>query len=286
MRCGLPCEREWDVHVGAVRISCRSAVLSQVSTAPADITTKLPAPPEVGVDGGWALFLDVDGTLLDFAYDPDSVQVDTRLREDLGTLRVRLGGALALLSGRPLSQLDDLFDWTGYVAAGLHGAELRMPDGRKCITGDSKRFGQVRARAAGLVAEAPGVMLEDKRLALALHYRHAPEARDAAERIAKALLKDAGDLYAVQRGDHVVELKPAGVDKGRALAALMGDAPFRGRKPWMLGDDLTDEDAFRHVNASGGISVVVGTRRPSTARYALANPAAVRAWLHGLASTE
>jgi trehalose 6-phosphate phosphatase len=97
------------------------------------------------------------------------------------------------------------------------------------------------------------------------------------------LLREAGDGYAIQRGDHVIELKPAGVDKGRALAALMHDAPFRGRTPWMLGDDLTDEDAFRHANANGGISVIVGSRRPTEAHYALDDPAAVRAWLHALA---
>lgn len=255
---------------------------THVSMTGADIAARLPAPPEVGANAGWALFLDVDGTLLDFAHHPDRVQVDARLREDLGELHARLGGALALLSGRPLSQLDDLFDWNHRVAAGLHGAELRTPDGRERITGDSKLFAQVRARAADLVAASRGVLLEDKRLALALHYRHAPTARDAAERIARMLLQDAGEHYALQRGDHVFELKPAGVDKGRALASLMADAPFRGRRPWMLGDDLTDEDAFRHVNAGNGISVVVGARRPTAARYALDNPAAVRAWLHGL----
>lgn len=243
----------------------------------------LPAPPETGADLGWALFLDVDGTLLDIACHPDDVRVDPRLHDDLARLHANLGGALALLSGRTLSQLDTLFDWNHRVAAGLHGAELRTPDGSERITGDAAAFTQVRSHAARLVAATQGVILEDKRLALALHYRHAPAARDAAERIAQALLQDAGDHYALQRGDHVFEVKPAGVDKGRALAALMRNAPFCGRTPWMLGDDLTDEDAFRHVNASGGISVIVGSRRPTEARYALDDPAAVRAWVHALA---
>ena len=256
---------------------------AEVSTVSADIATDLPAPPETGADTGWALFLDVDGTLLDIACHPDDVHVDPRLHDDLARLHANLGGALALLSGRTLSQLDALFDWNHRVAAGLHGAELRMPDGSERITGDAAAFTQVRSHAAHLVAATQDVMLEDKRLALALHYRHAPAARDAAERIAQTLLHDVGDHYALQRGDHVFELKPAGVDKGRALAALMRDAPFRGRTPWMLGDDLTDEDAFRHVNANGGISVIVGARRPTDARYALEDPAAVRAWLHALA---
>lgn len=257
---------------------------THVSITGPDIAADWPAPPETGADSGWALFLDVDGTLLDLACHPDDVHVDPHLHDALGRLHDRLDGALALLSGRTLSQLDALFDWNRRVAAGLHGAELRMPDGRERIIGDAAAFTQVRSRAAALVTAAQGVTLEDKRLALALHYRRAPHAREAAERIAQALLHDAGDHYALQRGDHVFELKPAGADKGRALAALMRDAPFHGRTPWMLGDDLTDEDAFRHVNASGGISVIVGARRPTEARYALDDPAAVRAWLHALAT--
>ena len=243
----------------------------EVSTVSADIATRLCAPPDPGADSGWALFLDVDGTLLDIACRPDDVHVDPRLHTDLGRLRASLDGAVALLSGRTLSQLDALFDWNHHAAAGLHGAELRTPDGRERITGDGRLFSQVRARAHELVGATQDVMLEDKRLALALHYRHAPHAREA------------GDRYALQRGDHVFELKPAGVDKGRALAELMRVTPFRGRTPWMLGDDLTDEDAFRRVNAHGGVSVIVGSRHPTLARHALADPAAVRAWLSALA---
>ena len=257
-----------------------------MATVSADIATDLPAPPATGADTGWALFLDVDGTLLDIACHPDDVHVDPRLHDDLHWLRDRLGGAVALLSGRALSQVDALFDWNHHVAAGLHGAELRGPDGEARITGDAAVFARIRAHATDLVAATEGVMLEDKRLALALHCRHAPASCDAAEHIARTLLREAGDDYVLQRGDHVFELKPAGVDKGRALADLMRAAPFRGRTPWMLGDDLTDEDAFRHVNANGGVSVVVGARRPTEARYALGDPAAVRAWLHALAERE
>lgn len=256
---------------------------AEVSAVSADIARDLPAPPETGADTGWALFLDIDGTLLDIARRPDDVRVDTRLHDDLCRLHDRLDGALALLSGRRLSQLDALFDWNHRAAAGVHGAELRMPDGSERLTGGAAAFAAVRAHATTLVATTQGVMLEDKQRAFGLHYRHAPAAREAAEHIARTLLREAGDGYAIQRGDHVIELKPAGVDKGRALAALMHDAPFRGRTPWMLGDDLTDEDAFRHVNANGGISVIVGSRRPTEARYALDGPAAVRAWLHALA---
>lgn len=244
----------------------------------------LPAPPLPGDDGGWALFLDVDGTLLDFARHPDEVEVAAHLHDDLARLRVRLGGAVALLSGRSLAQLDALFEWRDAAAAGLHGAELRMPGGEVHFTGDKDSFAGVRARAAALVDQAPGLVLEDKIRALALHYRHAPQARHAAEQVANTLLRGTGDRYVVQRGDHVIELKPAGVDKGRALESLMRIAPFRGRRPWMLGDDLTDEDAFHRVNAMGGTSVIIGNRRPTAARCSIASPAAVRAWLHALAA--
>lgn len=256
---------------------------TEVSTVPREPSHRLPAPPRPGDDDGWALFLDVDGTLLDFARRPDAVEVDARLHDDLARVRTRLGGALALLSGRPLSQLDQLFDWRTHAAAGLHGAELRTPDGRETITGEDPGFGQLRERALALVADVPGALVEDKRRALALHYRDAPAARPVVERVARTLLRETGERYVVQHGDQVVELKPAGVDKGRALEALMQAAPFRGRRPWMLGDDLTDEDAFHRANAMGGTSVIVGKRRPTVAGCTLDSPAAVRAWLHALA---
>jgi trehalose 6-phosphate phosphatase len=259
---------------------------AEVSTARVDIAAKLPAPPMGGADAGWALFLDVDGTLLDFARHPDDVEVEPGLLDDLERIRTKLGSALALLSGRPLADLDALFGWDRFAAAGLHGAELRMPDGSMHVAGDATTFAAVRAQAAARIAETPHVLLEDKHRALALHYRHAPEARTAAEAIADELTQQAGDRYVLQHGNHVIELKPAGVDKGRALATLMQATPFRGRTPWMLGDDLTDEDAFTSVNEAGGVSVVVGNRRPTDAHYALDDPATVRAWLHRLAGSD
>jgi trehalose 6-phosphate phosphatase len=246
-------------------------------------TDALSAPPEPGADDGWALFLDVDGTLLDFASHPQGVQVDARLHDDLARLRERLAGALALLSGRTLQQIDGLFDWSDHAAAGLHGTQLRLADGSVREDDGQARLAALHALAGSRVAGLPGVLLEDKHQALALHYRNAPQQREAVERLAQELLQHAGRDYALQHGNHVVELKPAGFDKGCALAALMETAPFRGRQPWMLGDDLTDEHAFEETNARGGVSVIVGTRRPTSANFALSDPSAVRAWLHGLA---
>ena len=242
----------------------------------------IPAPPAPGADDEWALFLDVDGTLLDFASHPGGVQVESQLHEDLARLHERLHGALALLSGRTLAQLDDLFGWRDYAAAGLHGAQLRLADGRSSVD-DGARLAALRALAESRMATMHGVLLEDKHQALALHYRNAPHQRELVEQLARELLRRAGNDFTLQYGNHVVELKPAGANKGRALALLMDGEPFRGRQPWALGDDLTDEHAFEEVNARGGVSVVVGARRPTHANFALDDPHTVRAWLSGIA---
>ena len=255
-----------------------------MSSVPRDHSGLLPAPPEPGADDGWALFLDVDGTLLDFASHPQGVRVDARLHDDLAGLRERLGGAVALLSGRTLEQIDALFDWRDHAAAGLHGAHLRYADGHTQQDDDhAAALAHLRGFAAARVAELPGVLLEDKHHALALHYRNAPTQHETVELLAHELQQRAGGGYALQHGNHVIELKPAGSDKGSALTALMTEGPFRDRQPWMLGDDLTDEHAFEEANAQGGVSVIVGARRPTRANFALPDPTAARAWLHALA---
>jgi len=257
----------------------------EVSAASLRNFSALPAPPAPGADDGWALFLDVDGTLLDFASSPQGVRVDAQLHDDLACLRERLHGALALLSGRTLEQIDRLFDWRACAAAGLHGGQLRFADGR-AASGDAGEasIAALHALAESRIAQIPGALLEDKRRALALHYREAPAQREAIEDLARDLLQHAGSDYTLQHGNHVIELKSAGDDKGRALAALLGSAPFRNRQPWMLGDDLTDEHAFEEANARGGVSVIIGTRRPTHANFSLDDPPAVRAWLRGLAA--
>ena len=244
----------------------------------------MPAPPDPGADDGWALFLDVDGTLLDFASHPQGVHVGAGLHDDLARLRERLNGALALLSGRTLQQIDALFGWREHAAAGLHGAQLRHSGGEILQDDRGAALAGLRDYAAGRATEIPGVLLEDKHHALALHYRNAPEQRSQIEALAQELQRRAGDGYSLQHGNHVIELKPAGFDKDDALAALMSRAPFRDRQAWMLGDDLTDEHAFEECNARGGVSVIVGARRPTRANFALPDPSAARAWLHALAN--
>lgn len=239
----------------------------------------LPAPPLPGVDDRWALFLDVDGTLLDFADHPDHVYVDSRLRELIEDLYGALDGALALVSGRSLDDLDDLFSHPPWAMAGLHGLELRGVDGRyRGVHIGASRRSLVRDIAGTIAAELPGVMMEDKGMAIALHCRTSPQQFERLrERVREVLPSLAG--YEMQPGNMVIELKPEGMDKGSAVANLMSAWPFLGRAPVYVGDDLTDEHGFATANLQSGLSIRVGSREPSLARYSLSEPAAARAWL-------
>ena len=244
----------------------------------------LPPPPPG--DATMALFIDVDGTLVDFAERPDAVQIDPQLREGLHALRARLEGALAPLSGRPLHEIDALTGSHEGAAAGLHGAEIRRADGTiECVATDRAQVQRLHEHAAAGLADATGVLVEAKPNGVALHWRRAPEQAARVRAVAAGLAREAGAGFMQQPGNHVIEIKPAGIDKGAAVRALMRSAPFAGRRPWVLGDDLTDEHAFEAANAQGGVSVVVGARRPTAAMHALENPAAARAWLVALSRT-
>ncbi|HET7359381.1 MAG TPA: trehalose-phosphatase [Rhodanobacteraceae bacterium] len=239
----------------------------------------LPLPPLPDPHARWAVFLDVDGTLLDFDDDPGAVRVGPIVLHTLAALRDALDGALALVSGRRLADLDRLIGASGWAAAGLHGLERRRADGRELdVRSDPATRDALRLGATALAAALPGVRLEDKGACIALHFREAPQHADALRRQVSELAAQL-DGYEVQPGDHVFELKPAGIDKGRAIAAFLDEPPFAGRTPVYLGDDLTDEHAFAVVNARGGVSVRVGDRAPSAARFTLHNPAAVQTWL-------
>jgi trehalose 6-phosphate phosphatase len=235
-----------------------------------------PRPPAPADD--WALFLDVDGCLLDLARTPDAVRVTPRLRAVLQALAQRLDGALALVSGRPLEGLDRLFAPLRLPAAGLHGLERRSDASCAPAPPPAAALAAVHREAIGIAAAFPGALVEDKGVALGLHWRAAPGAMDALRAFAEAALPRLPG-YRLQHGDHVVELRPAAGDKGSAIEALLDDPPFRGRQPVFAGDDVTDESGFAVVNARNGISVVVGGREPSAAHYALRSPAAVLRWL-------
>jgi trehalose 6-phosphate phosphatase len=253
--------------------------MSPANAATSESTHALPTPP-VPDPVRVALFLDVDGTLLEFATHPDAVLVEPSLQLLLASLWQRLGGALAPVSGRPLEQIDRLLGLPSGGAAGLHGAEWRGADGVIARSPHDAGVVSMLLREATMhAAILPGVLVESKPNAIALHFRNAPSAAAAVDKIASALAAQAGPSFTVQRGDHVVELKPAGTDKGDAVARLMHEPVFRGRVPWVVGDDHTDEHAFAVARSLGGTGIIVGSRRPTAASWALHDPAAVRAWL-------
>ena len=244
-----------------------------------------PSPPPPATD--WALFFDVDGCLLDFATHPLDVIVPEALQSDILRVHALLGGALALISGRSLESIDLLFPQLhGLPAAGMHGLERREPDGRRTFPPLApESLDTVRAEATRVADGFPGAIVEGKGPNLALHWRAAPAAQDAFRAFAAAALRVLPN-YMVQGGDHVLELRPGGgaPDKGSAVESFLAQPPFRGRRPVFVGDDLTDEHAFDIVNAREGVSVLVGAREPSVARWHLPDPAAVRAWIARIAT--
>jgi trehalose 6-phosphate phosphatase len=241
-------------------------------------------PPPLGRDA--ALFLDVDGTLLEIAPRPELVEVPRTLPILLDRLAAQRNGALALVSGRPLADIDRLFaPWAG-AAAGVHGAERRRVDGSLVRQNDSladvavaAALGRLRPMLAGAAERMPGVWLEDKGRTLALHYRAAPERGPQLIDLARAGVRQENDCLRLIAGKMVVELQPRFYGKDGAIAAFMGEPPFQGRAPVFLGDDTTDEDGFAEVNRLGGLSIRIGDAAPTAALYALPSVSAALEWL-------
>ncbi|HYK10380.1 MAG TPA: trehalose-phosphatase [Gemmatimonadales bacterium] len=235
-------------------------------------------PPPVG-GPGWAYFFDLDGTLVDIVDPPAVVRVDAGLRELLEALRQATGGAVALITGRSLENLDVVFPGSSFPAAGQHGVERRGADGH--ITQHDPPPGLDEARRVLADLHDPRLELEDKGLSLALHYRLAPQLGGYAGRLARLAAAQAGPQYVVLPGKRIVEIKPGGRDKGVAVREFMEEPPFRGRRPLFLGDDITDEHGFEMVNALDGASIKVGAVEASrtAARWHLRDVRAVRAWL-------
>ena len=234
--------------------------------------------------GPWCLFLDVDGTLLEFARTPDAVHVDDALRSLLLQVACALEGAVALVSGRAIAELDRLFAPQRWPAAGLHGLERR--DARGGLYRHVPRRGQLdraRAKLLRVAARAPGVLLEDKGASIAVHYRAAPELESAFRRIADEVVEDLAPGFHVLEGNRVFEIKPAVATKAVAVRAFMQEAPFAGRRPVYVGDDVTDLDGFAAVDRVGGLSIAVGDR--VVAQMQLASPRDVRALLANLAES-
>ena len=229
-----------------------------------------------------ALFLDIDGTLLDMARTPDAVVVPAELRVALVRLYDGLEGALAFVSGRSLLGIDRLFAPLRTAAIGCHGAEVRGQDGNFRALADPIP-NPVRALFRGLAEAHPGTLLEDKVYTLSLHYRLAPEARAALEAEMETLAaRFAAENVVIQHGKSVIDAKPMGVDKGVGLRALMRQPPFRDRMPVFGGDDTTDMDVFHILPELGGHGFSVG-RAFDGVDYEFGSPLAVRQWLSHLA---
>jgi trehalose 6-phosphate phosphatase len=247
----------------------------------------LPPPPQLRAEA-MALFLDVDGTLVEIEREPGAVHVPERLRGILADLEQTVHGALALVSGRSLQQIDRLFSPLRLSAAGLHGLERRNLRSEVVrAKPDSAILEAARQRLRAFANEHTGVLLEDKGLTLALHYRNAPEQRAAAGRLVEDLVRSSDGALELLEGKMVYELKPPGVDKGQAIAAFMRERPFAGRQPVFAGDDLTDEAGFRVVNQLGGLSIRIGAEdRPTAADYGHRDVSAMRSWLADLLAAQ
>jgi trehalose 6-phosphate phosphatase len=232
-----------------------------------------------------ALFLDFDGTLVELAASPDAVRPRAGLVPLLDRLARRLDGAVAVITGRRIADIDLFLAPLRLPVAGVHGQELRgAPGGNIAAAAGAPELDAARRGVESFARARPGVRVEDKGLGIALHWREAPEA-GAAARVLMAALHDAAQgRLALVEGKMVAELVPAGRDKGWAIERLCEAPPFAGRVPVFLGDDVTDEAGFSAVNRRGGISIRVGGEgTASAARHRLADPRAVEAWLAALA---
>ncbi|AMP00546.1 trehalose-phosphatase [Collimonas arenae] len=222
-----------------------------------------------------ALFLDFDGTLVDLAPQPESVVLPVGLMTILQRLQSAAGGALAIVSGRPLEQIDSFLAPMVLAAAGVHGAERRRADG-SVVRQPAPDTGFLLAHLSPFVNAHPGLRLEIKRGAVALHYRHAPQLEQLCIQVMSSALMGL-DGVKLLHGKMVVEATSADVSKGDAVAAFMREPPFAGRRPVYVGDDITDESAFSWAQSAtaGGIGIKVGEGH-SQARLRLADPDALR----------
>jgi trehalose 6-phosphate phosphatase len=220
-----------------------------------------------------ALFLDFDGTMVDIAPEPQGVRVPQPLIATLASLHEYLGGALAVISGRPIEQLDDFLAPLVLPVAGVHGAERRGADGLVALM-STHPLDRVEAAARALAARHPQLLVENKRGSVALHYRQAPELESLCLEVMQAAVEESPGLTLL-RGKMVAEAKPGGASKGCAIETFMHEAPFAGRTPVFVGDDVTDEVGFSTVQRLGGMGIKVG-EGVTVAWQRLPDPSALR----------
>jgi trehalose 6-phosphate phosphatase len=240
----------------------------------------MPTLPDLPPPSRAAFLLDFDGTLVDIAPAPDAVVVEPGLIADLHRLRARIGEALAIVSGRPIAQIDALLQGAPYALAGEHGTEFRHAPGAAAEPLDIPQLPAAWIdHARALAAAHPGAKLELKRFGFTLHYRAAPAAGAELGRALQSLLAhDPGRNTVLVPAKMGWEVRPVGADKGTAVNTIMARTPFQGRLPVFVGDDVTDEDGMRAARALGGIGLRVDE--------VFGTPAGVRAWIAGLARGE
>lgn len=220
-----------------------------------------------------ALFLDFDGTVVDIAPRPEAVRVPQPLIGTLRWLHDYLGGAVAVISGRPIEQIDAYLDPLRLPVAGVHGTERRGAGGELTLL-STHPLERVEAAAQALAAEHPGLRVENKRGSVALHYRQAPQLEDLCLQAMQRAVDDSPGLTLL-RGKMVAEAKPGGASKGRAIEDFLREPPFAGRVPVFIGDDITDEVGFSTVQRLGGLGIKVG-EGATVAWRRLPDPAALR----------
>lgn len=236
----------------------------------------LSVPPVL--TGTHAFFFDLDGTLADIKPQPHQVAIPVGIRAALRQLAQNNDGAVALISGRSMDELDALAGAGTFPLAGVHGAERRDISGQvHRITLPPDLAGELELQLRYALVDLPGVKLECKGMAFALHYRQAPQHQLAIAELANRMVQRWPEL-ALQPGKCVLELKPKGVSKGEAIRIFMQEPPFMNKTPVFLGDDLTDETGFNVVNQMGGYAVKVGPGE-TEAKWRLDSVAAVHQWL-------
>lgn len=239
---------------------------------------RLPAPPRLAhllAEGPLALFLDFDGTLVEIAEGPDAIAVPQGLAGGLQRLASRLGGALALVSGRSIDNLTGFLGPLPLHLAGSHGGHVLAPGGTPLR--EAEPLPASVAEALGGYAQDNDLLYERKAHGGALHYRARPEREEEVHRFAAGLAADHG--LATKAGKCVIELVWPGADKGGAVDLLCREAPFAGALPVFVGDDVTDEDGFAACARLGGFGIAVGERNSAAARHSLASVKDVHAWL-------
>lgn len=231
------------------------------------------------LDPGDALFLDFDGTLVDIAATPDAITVPRTLVPLLGDLQVALDGAIALVTGRPIADIDRFIAPLRLSVAGVHGAEIRLLPSELVLQTTDPVDELVHQRVADAVADISGVRLEIKGASIAVHYRDVPRAAGLLEARLQAVSAHEAERLVLVRGRRVFEIMARSVSKGTALTDFAAHPPFVGRRPVMIGDDVSDESAFVAAERIGGAALRVGGEHFGPGLADFIGPEDVRAWL-------